>query len=66
MTFAEWLQQGIDQGWVSDINCVTHKWLPVTKEEDEEMQEGHDPCVYGIRIWQASGFDTADDLHTQN
>jgi hypothetical protein len=66
MTFKEWLQQGIDQGWVSEIDCVTHNFVSVTKEEDEEFTEGFDPCVAGIRIWQASGFDIEDDLHTQN
>lgn len=66
MTFKEWLQQGIDQGWVSAINCVTHNWVPLTKEEDEEFTEGFDPCVAGIRIWDASGFDMADDLDPHN
>ena len=49
--FYDWVRIGIDRNWVSDIVCVTHHGLPNTDEEEKEWDEGHDPCVPGIRVW---------------
>jgi hypothetical protein len=49
--FADWMQTGIDRGWVSDIVCSTHNGLPLRKDEEDEFDEGYDPCVPGVRVW---------------
>ena len=42
---AEWLQKGIDKGWVSDGFCMTHDGDQyMTAEEEQEWEEGGDPC----------------------
>jgi len=42
---AEWLQKGIDKGWVSDGFCYTHDGDSyMTEEEEAEWEEGGDPC----------------------
>jgi hypothetical protein len=42
----EWLQKGIDNGWVTDGFCFTHDGDPyMTAEEEQEWEEGGDPCA---------------------
>lgn len=52
--FHEWLQIGIDNKWISPINCFTHEWLPLTPEEEQEFEDGYDPCIPAIRVWGLS------------
>ncbi len=41
----EWLQKGIEKGWVSDGFCYTHDGDPyMTAEEEQDWEEGGDPC----------------------
>jgi hypothetical protein len=41
----EWLQKGIDKGWVSEGFCFTHDGDNyMTEEEEAEWEEGGDPC----------------------
>ena len=42
----EWLQKGIDAGWVTDGFCFTHDGDPyMTAEEEQDWEEGGDPCA---------------------
>jgi hypothetical protein len=42
---AEWLQKGIDAGWITEGFCFTHDGDPyMTAEEEAEWEEGGDPC----------------------
>lgn len=45
MDYNEWINYGMEQGFVSPPVCATHDGLPMTEEEmnDEE------PCVFVIR-----------------
>lgn len=52
--FFAWLQVGITHGWVSDATCVTHLGTPTTEEEDGEIDEGWDPCIHVLRIWESA------------
>lgn len=49
--FLTWMRSGRDRGWVSEIVCNTHSGLPSTEEEDEQWDEGYDPCVFAVRVW---------------
>lgn len=46
----EWINLGIDKGWATGA-CATHDGIPGTKEENEEWDEGNDPCQPVLRIW---------------
>lgn len=47
-----WLRYGRQRGWISDTVCVTHDGMPSSgPDEDAEWEAGHDPCVYGVRLW---------------
>jgi len=53
MDFEEWLKIGIEEGHCSEPVCETHDGLPYTPEEAEEMDEGGDPCIPAVRLWNA-------------
>jgi len=50
MTYSEWAEYGLRQGWVGPSICYTHDGLPLTEEEEEEFAEG-DPCVHILRLY---------------
>lgn len=45
----EWLEFGIRQGFCSAPVCSTHDGIPTSAGEDNEWDEGNDPCVHVIR-----------------
>ena len=49
--FYTWLGQGIDKGWVSSPVCNSHDGPPMTDHEEEEWEEGLDPCIVVLRVW---------------
>ena len=51
--FVAWFQRGKEQGWVSDIYCGTHEGPPLTEEEEQDWEDGGDPCVFEMRIWES-------------
>ena len=51
MTFDEWLQAGINNGWCGPVVCYTHDGLPTSESEDLEFEEG-DPCIHIIRMYE--------------
>lgn len=47
----EWLQVGIDKGWVTEPFCYTHDGDPyMSEEEQQEWEDGGDPCAPVIKI----------------
>jgi hypothetical protein len=51
MTFDEWIKYGYDEGFCSPPVCATHDGIPATASEDEEFDEGNDPCIHGVRLY---------------
>lgn len=54
LTQHEWLTIGVTNGWCSPPVCITHDGYPTTLEEDEEFNEGHDPCIHIIRPYSST------------
>jgi hypothetical protein len=48
--FQEWLEFGHSKGWISDVFCNTHDGGPMTDEENQEWEEGGDPCMFCVRV----------------
>jgi hypothetical protein len=47
----QWLQIGIDNGWVTEPFCYTHDGDPyMSEEEEKEWEDGGDPCAPVIKI----------------
>lgn len=53
--FADWLQAGIDVGWISEPFCDTHDMAPLTEDEQREWDDGHDCCAHAVRLWGPGG-----------
>lgn len=51
MDFEEWLAYGLGKSWVGAPVCVTHDGLPMTASEEEDLDDGGDPCVHGLRLY---------------
>ena len=51
LDFQEWVEYGVVNGWVAQPVCYHHEMLPVTDAESEQMDEGDDPCLNVIRVW---------------
>lgn len=51
MDFTEWITYGIQQGWCGAPVCYTHDGLPTTEAEDSEFDEGLDPCLHIVRLY---------------
>ena len=50
MTQWEWLTLGITAGYCSAPVCSTHDGVPMTAEEEAEVDDGGDPCVPVVRL----------------
>jgi hypothetical protein len=51
MEFSDWLDIGIEQGWVTTPFCMTHEGDPfMTEEESQDWEDGGDPCCPVIKI----------------
>lgn len=49
--YYDWLQTGIDNGWISPTFCSTHDEGPLTDEEYNEIEQGYDPCFVVVRVY---------------
>ena len=49
--FTDWLNHGIEQGWISEPFCNTHNGDPyMTEEEEQEWEDGGDPCLHVVKF----------------
>jgi len=47
----EWLQIGIDKGWITEPFCNTHDGDPyMSAEEELQWEEGGDPCMPVVKL----------------
>ena len=53
LTFEEWMSMGISRGWCGPPVCFTHDGIPSALYEDEEFEEGNDPCLHGVRLYES-------------
>lgn len=53
MTFDEWLVIGREHGYCSMPACNTHDGVPQTPAELAEWDDGGDPCVHVIRLYES-------------
>lgn len=51
MTFDEWIEAGLREGFCGPPVCHTHDGLPMSNEEDDSWNDGEDPCIHIIRLY---------------
>lgn len=54
MNVLEWIDLGVAQGWCSEPVCSTHDGIPMTDVEEQEVEEGWDPCLFVLRLHEAT------------
>lgn len=50
--FEQWLKEGYDNGWVGAPVCHTHDGFPLSEAELSEFDEGGDPCMHMLRLYE--------------
>lgn len=48
--FYDWLDEGQSKGWVSKMFCIVHDAWPMTAEENDELSELGETCVWAVRF----------------
>ena len=52
MTQDEWIKFGVEHGYCAEPACNTHLGVELTDEEEAEYEDGGDPCVHVLRLWE--------------
>jgi hypothetical protein len=47
----EWIELGVKMGWCSPPICEPHDGMPMSEEEARQYEEGSDPCVHILRLY---------------
>ena len=50
--FDDWLAHGIKMGWCGPALCYTHDGVGMTNEENQEFEDGGDPCLHVLRLYE--------------
>jgi hypothetical protein len=51
--FETWVREGFKRGWCGPPVCAIHDGLPSTEYEDEATDEGYDPCLHVLRLYES-------------
>lgn len=51
MDYNKWLAYGQREGWISNVYCEVHESTPLTDAEYADFDNGVDPCVFVVRIY---------------
>jgi hypothetical protein len=49
--FEAWMSFGYENGWIGAPVCYTHDGLPTSNEEDASFEDGSDPCMHVLRLY---------------
>ena len=52
MTVNEWLQTGINNKWIGPAICATHDGIPSSPQEEQQWENGQDPCQHILRLYE--------------
>jgi hypothetical protein len=64
MDLAEWLDYGMGEGWCGPAVCYIHDGVPTSHEEDETFDDGADPCIHIIRLYD--DFEHGQDVEANH
>ena len=54
MDFNTWLAIGREHGFCSLPVCETHDGVPLSMMEQDAWEEGDDPCVHVLRLYEST------------
>jgi hypothetical protein len=52
MSYEDWLKIGLLQGWCGPSVCETHDGVPMSQTEIDAYEDGEDPCVHILRLYE--------------
>lgn len=52
INFEDWLIIGVQNNWIGPPICYTHDGLPTSADEDRQYDDGDDPCLHILRLYQ--------------
>jgi hypothetical protein len=52
MTFDDWLAIGREHGFCSSSACSTHDGIPMSDRELDMWDDGDDPCIHVLRLYE--------------
>jgi len=65
ITFDEWMAYGLEKGWCGPPVCYTHDGLPMSENEMQEFDDGTDPCMHIVRMYEDIDMkDQIEDNHS--
>ena len=59
----EWIKYGYDRGFCGPDVCEVHDGIPMSEEEATEFDEGGDPCLYIVRLYNDAEHKAAIEEH---
>lgn len=51
MTFAEWLQYGLDNKFCGNTHCYSHGWPEMSDEEEKMLDDDGEVCITMVRLY---------------
>ena len=67
MEYNEWLEHGVENGWLSIPVCYFHDILPLTEEEETEIEESGETCLPVSRFYEDKiGGNNGTENYTAN
>lgn len=51
LDFEDWVEYGIAHGFCAPGVCAMHDGVPMTSDEEDEMEDGGDPCLPVLRCF---------------
>ena len=60
LTFEEWYQYGVENGFCSPQFCNTHDGYPMHESEVDAWDQGGDPCAHMVRLGTEEDWDISE------
>ena len=67
ITYWEWIKLGFDNGFCGPPVCEMHDGIPHNSKEDEELEQGQDPCINVLRLYDEPNLKAeVEDFHSSS
>jgi len=53
MSYEEWIELGMKEGWCGPPVCSTHDGVPMSENEEVDFDDGGDPCIHIVRMYDS-------------
>lgn len=67
INYSEWIKLGFDNGFCGPPVCEMHDGIPHTAKEDEQVNDGLDPCINVLRLYDEPNLKAeVEDFHSSS